>query len=264
MAKSTIGRGQFRGKLGGDVFYIRNGAQLIRAYQPVVNNPKSSTQQLQRAKGALAGKVSAITPWQVIQGLNGSKNERRSRFLQLLMQGITSSYATGSATQINATLLSNNYKFAEGAIVPAIHVKSVVPLASYIDITIERMAGSTIEDFQAQGVLLVAVIKNASGDYEKVIYQFVDNNDITGDDLTVNLPHNSSSNYYAAVYAAPFSVVAGKLSTVVDNLFGTATSLDIVMHNNAASLPINWGDSYLVNEVTFPVTQSTMAKKTKV
>ena len=60
MAKSTNGLGQFRGKLGGAVFAVNAGEQIVRQYQPQVANPRTAAQLTQRAKMNLTGKLSAI------------------------------------------------------------------------------------------------------------------------------------------------------------------------------------------------------------
>lgn len=120
MSKSTNGLGQFRGKLGGVVYGVRNGQQIIRAYQPVVANPKSKEQRLQRAKGVLAGKLSHLITASVIVGMNGgSKSGRRAMFNKNLLDSIVSEIAvtTGDA---KATLVPDLLKLSNGPQVHAI------------------------------------------------------------------------------------------------------------------------------------------------
>lgn len=121
MSKSTNGLGQFRGKLGGVVYAVRNGQQIVRAYQPVVANPKSTEQRLQRAKGVLAGKLSHLIPASVIVGMNGgSKTGRRAMFNKNLLDSIVSEIAvtTGDA---KATLVPDMLLLSNG---PQIHATS--------------------------------------------------------------------------------------------------------------------------------------------
>lgn len=121
MSKSTNGLGQFRGKLGGVVYAVRNGQQVIRTYQPVVANPKSEEQRLQRAKGVLAGKLSHLITASVIVGMNGgSKSGRRAMFNKYLLNSIVSEIAstTGNA---KATLVPDLLLLSNG---PQLHAIS--------------------------------------------------------------------------------------------------------------------------------------------
>lgn len=54
---SIVGTGS--GRLGGSVFAVRNGQQVVRTYQPQVANPQSKSQVDQRAKLKLASQLSA-------------------------------------------------------------------------------------------------------------------------------------------------------------------------------------------------------------
>lgn len=79
---SIVGTGT--GRLGGSVFAVRNGQQIVRAYQAVVQNPKSIAQVSQRAKMKLASQISAvfakeITPWRREGSVSG-----RNRFVSSL------------------------------------------------------------------------------------------------------------------------------------------------------------------------------------
>lgn len=55
---SFVGTGS--GRLGGSVWAVRNGEQIVRAYQPKVLNPKSVTQNQQRAKLKVCVQMSAV------------------------------------------------------------------------------------------------------------------------------------------------------------------------------------------------------------
>lgn len=61
MAKGIIARGQFRGKVGADIFRVVDGLQVMQQYQPVVRNPRTIPQQMQRTAMRHAG--------QLVQGL---------------------------------------------------------------------------------------------------------------------------------------------------------------------------------------------------
>lgn len=58
MAKGTIALGQFRGKVGGQVLRVVEGQQVIQNYQPVVRNPRTTAQEMQRAALKRMGQLS--------------------------------------------------------------------------------------------------------------------------------------------------------------------------------------------------------------
>lgn len=58
MAKGTIGLGQYRGKVGGQVLRVVDGKQVMQAYQPIVRNPDTIPQQMQRAAMKVLGGLS--------------------------------------------------------------------------------------------------------------------------------------------------------------------------------------------------------------
>ena len=74
------------GRLGGHVLAISAGQQIIREYQPNVSNPRTPMQRMQRTKLVLAGKLSQITPNDVIIGLGASKRDRRSEFTRNIIK----------------------------------------------------------------------------------------------------------------------------------------------------------------------------------
>lgn len=90
MAKSTMGMGQFRGKVGGLVFAKGDaGEQIVRQYQPVVRNPRSDAQMSQRAKINLAGQISRLFSKSDVYPFGNSGRTRRGNFNKSLIEAIT-------------------------------------------------------------------------------------------------------------------------------------------------------------------------------
>lgn len=108
----TAALSQARGKMGSIVFSVKNGTQIMRAYQPVVANPRTIGQRLQRAKMNLAGKISSCTPARVIEYLpGGSVNGRRAKYLKNLMNSIVAAVVEGVE---EASLANSQLLFSEG------------------------------------------------------------------------------------------------------------------------------------------------------
>lgn len=102
MAKLYGLNGLIRGRQGNNVFSIQNGTQVVKVYNPAVANPRTEAQQLQRAKFALAGKLSSATPSDALVGLTGSSNRsRRGDFVSRIVRAASSSLTgTGYEAQI--------------------------------------------------------------------------------------------------------------------------------------------------------------------
>lgn len=258
MAKSTIGRGQFSGRLGGDVFVVRNGKQIIRSYQPVVANPKSLPQRMQRAKGNLIGQISKITPYQILQGLGANKIARRSRFLRLALRNADAILVNGDPNIINASLKMDKFIFSEGAILPTIEVRTVTAANLQVTVGLHKITGVTDEEFNASGALLVVVISQEAGRYESILYRFVSPSEFSTGSLTVIFNHITVGAYVASAYLAPFKTTDGSaMSTVAENLTGDSTDFNALMTYNPSALPIEWGQSeYFMNSAFTPSSRS--------
>lgn len=76
MAKIFGLQGVLTGKLANTVFAVRYGEQLARAYQPVVHNPKSEAQAINRAKLKLISQLSAVLAPVIAIRRIGSKSPR--------------------------------------------------------------------------------------------------------------------------------------------------------------------------------------------
>lgn len=251
MAKSTNGLGQFRGKMGGVVFSVRNGQQIVRTYQPAVSNPKTTLQMLQRAKMNLVGQLSSIMPKEVLIGLGNSAPARRARFLKLNLLKTTASITEGST--IRAKLANSDLVLSEGSIVPVIAASAVDALASAISVTLRILTGFASDVVESSGAIVVAIVQDTNGVYEYVNYRFVQSSEITEETLQVVFPHNAGEGgYYVDVYIVPFRTTDGaKLTTIAESLFGTETDFNAEMSVNPAALPLTWGRSVLSRSATY-------------
>lgn len=89
MAKASYSPlNQWRGRAGGQVYRVRNGEQIVSAYQPAVANPKSDAQMMQRAKFNLMTKLNALFPASLLNGFSSSKGIARTMFSRKIMPKI--------------------------------------------------------------------------------------------------------------------------------------------------------------------------------
>lgn len=261
MAKSVNGLGKFSGKLGGSVFVIRNGQQIVREYNPAPSNPKSAAQRLQRAKGNLVGRISKITPYQILTGLGGSRPARRSRFHSLALNNATALVDANDSSVINAKLDINNFVFSEGAIMPAMNITQLSATVNSVQATVSRIANVSDEFFNASGLLVVVVILQASGEWESVLYRYVDSSSLSGGYVSVTFPHINEGEYTAYALAAPFTTENGvSVRAVANSLFGEGNSFAANMEYNPAALPLLWGMSQYKLSSTYTPNAKSNAK----
>lgn len=92
---SIVGTGT--GKLGGSVFAVSNGQQVVRAYQPRVANPKTSTQVAQRAKLKLASQFAAAMSRELYPFGRTGMVSPRNKFVSNLFSGEVVTYDNNKA-----------------------------------------------------------------------------------------------------------------------------------------------------------------------
>lgn len=114
MAKIYGLNGIIRGRQGNNVYSVQNGTQVLKVYQPVVANPRSNGQRVQRAKFSLAGKISSVTPSSALVGLRGSSNrDKRAEFVRLITRSATTS---GLSNDITAAVPFSSLIFSQGSL----------------------------------------------------------------------------------------------------------------------------------------------------
>lgn len=245
MAKTPNGLGQYSGKVGGVVYAVQNGQQIVRSYQPIVSNPKSLAQRKQRAKVNLVGRISQVTPWQVLVGLGANRRARRSRFLRMVMRAAIVPDEPSNPNSITAKLEPGGFQFSEGALMPAIYHSSATAAVRSVDVVLNRLTGVDDATWAVSGALLVVVILSANGLYESVHYRFVSSAEFTTQGVyNVSFSHISEGAYVANVYIAPFEVTdSSKLSTITGQLESDANAFAATLSANPSALPLVWGNS---------------------
>lgn len=99
---SIVGSGS--GRLGGSVFAVRHGEQIVRTLQKKVHNPKSEAQTEQRAKMKAAVQLSAIMSQALaaFKGFGGPNVSARNAFVSdLFKRGAVTFDTTNNAAVIN-------------------------------------------------------------------------------------------------------------------------------------------------------------------
>lgn len=244
--------GSASGKIGNVVYSVSNGIQTARAYQPNVANPKSTAQNLQRAKANLIGRLSAITPREAIIGLGPNNRLRRAAFLR---NGLLNATATLTDGVFEAKLQPNALRFSEGAEIPVINpsVISISP-SDVLTISYTRIAQVTQDEWAAAGgYWIVVAIDSVTGNYDFVrIFTWSkpafpsSSSDIQTQ--TVNLEQVSAHEVF--VYFVPFVINPEKAATVTGGVGVDAAAYVANLGLKDAASSLSFGYSRYIGEAS--------------
>ena len=109
------GLSQWTGRIGGLVFKVVNGQQVITPYKKEVFNPRTEAQMTQRAKFALSGMINKIVPKEVLVGMSPDRRSRRLLFASNIIRHANVSVDSGV---VKATLNANDLVFSQGVAAP--------------------------------------------------------------------------------------------------------------------------------------------------
>lgn len=249
MAKSTNGLGQFRGKLGGAVFAVNAGEQIVRQYQPQVANPRTAAQLTQRAKMNLTGKLSAIVRNSAIMALGINSRERRSVFTSNILRNAT---VTIDGTKYTAAIAPESIIFSKGNSVPVVTLTATYADGA-ITITATKASGVSEERYNRSGMRYVVLgLSTVTGEYDfsySGVLQLPEFDAETGFDNGIVVPNDNEHAYF--IYGIPFDFNEGYS-------VGTLRNGEVGFINNAISTETfvtetsavaNYGKSFFATNV---------------
>lgn len=249
MAKSTNGLGQFRGKLGGAVFAVNAGEQIVRQYQPQVANPRTAAQLTQRAKMNLTGKLSAIVRNSAIMALGINSRERRSVFTSNILRSAT---VTIDGTKYTAAIAPENIIFSKGNSVPVVTLTATF-VEGAITITATKASGVSEERYNRSGMRYVVLgLSTVTGEYDfsySGVLQLPAFDAETGFDNGVIVPNDNEHAYF--IYGIPFDFNEGYSVGALRNgdlgFINNAISTETFVNESAAVA--NYGKSFFATNV---------------
>lgn len=249
MAKITNLIGAMTGRLGGMVYSKGTGAQsYVRAYQPTVNNPRTTTQMEQRAKVNLMGRMSQITPAEVILGLGNTKRMRRSEYNKILVKAATIDNTTPGT--IIAKLAPEAVIFSKGAQ----SFEATVSTTASVD-GLRATIGLTLSDADLAGKygerIVVAVIdpSDPSGfslmKYRDVVFDNTTEKTVT---ITYGTPIRDRS--MICIYRIPYQLTEQGAAMRTETLANDGTDIiaKVLQSNNLVQ---DWGNSDLAATEVF-------------
>ena len=185
--------GQWRGRVGGLVYKVVDGKQIITPYTGATYNPRTEAQMQQRAKFALAGMISKIVPAEALVGMSDQRSRRRPLFFSNIVRHATT---VTSGNGITASIAANDLVFSTGAASP-VTVTNVTSSGGIVSAVV-----SDVEE-SVDAVMAIAVVYDTTlGIYTHTVYEVLPSS-------TTNISldtREASSGDIAHLYAVPLSL----------------------------------------------------------
>lgn len=203
MAKFVGFVGAIRGKVGTTVFSKgENGLSYGRSYQPQVYNPKTIRQVNQRAKMNLVGRMSKVTPKDLIVGMTGSNNrQRRSIFNRCLLYAAI--IDRSNPQSIIAKVDPEDVIFSEGGEVLHATANTPTVTASQVSVSL-TLADATLAGAYGERVVVAIIDPSDKAGYSKVLYADAVLDNTSAKVVNIALPQALADGSLVAVYRIPY------------------------------------------------------------
>lgn len=249
MAKFVGFIGTISGKVGTTVFTKgEKGLSYGRSYQPQVQNPKTEAQQDQRAKMNLVGRLSQITPKNVLVGMGGTGRARRSAFNSNLLQVATID-RTAPGT-IKAIIEPEDIIFSRGGEVLNAQVSTPVAVTA-TNVTLGlALSDAALAGKYGERIVVLAVDPDDKGGYSLV--RSFDVLFASTEAVSVTVPFGMSleSETTVAVYRLPYVLTAEGMNMVTEGLASEDENV-IAKALLSTGAVRGWGNSYMEAKEVF-------------
>lgn len=243
--------GAASGKIGNLVYAVTNGIQTARVYQPVVSNPKSTGQSLQRAKGNLAGRMSSFVPRTAIYGLGRNARIRRAEFLRNILKLADAAFVEG---QFVAKINPADVLFSKGAVILPVTLQSITAASHSVAVVLNGVAETAItpDVYASRMVRIVAMVYEQNSTNLVEVSTIMANMPAQGATATTNIAIAHAGGYDVSVYAIPMSTEDGTAASVDTSVVGLdddkiAASLSV----NGNAVAFSYGKSVYMGDANF-------------
>ena len=249
MAKVTKMVGNFRGRVGGLVYSKGEGAEnYVRAYQPQVLNPKTEGQVDQRAKMNLIGRISEVTPKNVLIGMGGTGRMRRSGFNANLLNAATIDRTVPGT--VVALIDPEDIVFSKGAEALSANVSTPAAVtATQLTMSL-TLSDGTLAGKYGERIVVAVIDPEDKGGYSFLRTAEVVFANTTAVTITVPFGVSIASDTMVAVYRLPFVLSEEGQSMVTEGLSNDATNIVAKAIVTAGALR-GWGNSKMESKQVF-------------
>lgn len=243
--------GAASGKIGNIVYAVTNGIQTARVYQPIVSNPKSNGQSLQRAKGNLAGRISSFVPRTAIMGLGVNNRQRRGEFLRNLLKMATTTFEQNSYV---AKIQPADVLFSKGSVVSPVLVANVTAANHLVSVVLSAPSSTIIEpsfyDSHLVRVVIMVFEKNTSNLMEVSTKMAV--MPAQGSTATTSIQVAYNGDYDAFAYVIPMSTDDGSAASITTSMVNLDDDkIAAALSKNESAVVFNYGRSVYGGTATY-------------
>lgn len=249
MAKVAGLIGSASGKVGNIVYVVTNGIQVARVYQPVVSNPKSNLQLIQRTKGNLAGRVSSFIPRTAIIGLGENNRMRRGAFLRNMLK---SAQVTQIGNDYTAKIADEDVMFSVGT--TPLLMYSVQRSASQHTLSI-TLSGNAVIDAKVYDACATRIVALIYDEGRQELIECVTAMAVKpeqGGTAVTTIPISTAQGFVAAVYLIPMSTNDGTKVTInTESSYLDDNDISAMLSINSSKVVFSYGRSLFIGTATY-------------
>lgn len=241
--------GTISGKVGNVVFVKgENGTSYGRTYQPQVANPKTAGQIDQRAKMNLVGRMSQVTPAEVLIGLGGNKRMRRAEFNKILLDAATVDHSIGAP--VIAKLDPEDVVFSKGAQTIEATVSTPASTTATVLTIGLTLADAALAGKYGERIVVAVIDPNDKAGFSLIKYDDVVFENTTAVTVTVNYGAAIGDESMVCVYRIPYLLSEEGASMRSETIANDGTDIiaKVLLSNNLVQ---NWGNSILAAKEVF-------------
>lgn len=224
MAKIYGLSGVIVGKRANDVFAVTNGIQTVRAYQPIVANPRTQAQLEQRAKMNVTGRFTHLCNRNLLKAMQMPNNRmNRAAFNKGLLDVAT--FAMVGRDQFEGSIDASQVKFSRGAG----HLKASVstPFAATgttatIGLTLSDAA---LANRYGERVILAVLDSDTANGPEMVAYKDVVFANTTAVAVSFDLPYGIVAGQRVIMWRVPIDFTEEGINVMTSGVAGTGSDI---------------------------------------
>lgn len=222
--------GTLSGKVGNAVFCKgENGQTIMRAYQSQVNNPKSSAQTAQRAKLNLVGRLSQVTPAEVLLGMGGSKRRNRAMFLKHCLQVAATAIVEGV---LQAKINPEDIVFSKGSSPMSATMGNVTIDATGLETSLQ-LSDASLAGKYGERLIMAIIDPKSAGGYSLIRYEDHVLANTTSTPVRIDYGAIVAEDSMVVLYRVPFvltpmgaSLIYEGMSNDTNNIIATVLQTD--------------------------------------
>lgn len=234
------------GRVAGSVFAVRNGEVIERAYNPIVANPRTDAQLIQRAKMNLAGQISKLVGFEILISMGMPyKGKNRTMFVRNIVNKAESSMVGKDAV---AKIAPEKIIFSHGNVTPVATAATPTVTANNVSVALTPVSGIQGNTFGERVIVLVyeaadAQVPMAAFSGERLLAPGA------ASTIDVPIPFGMRTGNVLAVYRVPYRVANYGVTVKAKQMKGTPQEISAELTRSGEN--VLWGETIFVGSQVF-------------